>query len=289
MKQIIFFFIACFAVARSHASVVIQAAGASPEGYREFLKEHPAMKSHSQYQSEKRSENPRQEEDLFRIAESMDAPAELITTNLSNTANNSVLSPTSLNFLFDLTTKLLERSDFKNTQPIKILNCKARALLEIPLEKCRKVTVDFQAINRQWPFTSVLMIESSAFSLTTASHLEISDEAVYQFTLLSDTHKTVVFKGTYSQFMQQHFAAELLVEGSCRGFTASTDDFEIINSGTAFFKKDCVQPINNPKTSSSFSEWVQSNKTWVYPAGLLLIGGAIAYGLKDKTLVITKP
>ncbi|WP_413575887.1 hypothetical protein ACLVWU_15995 [Bdellovibrio sp. HCB290] len=290
MKQLICFFIACFAATDGFASgVVIQAAGASPESYLAFLKEHPSMRSHSQYQSEKQKENPRQEEDLFRIAENLETDPGFLIAKLQTINNSGALSPTSLNFLFDLTTKLLERSDFKNNSQIKTMNCKVRGLLEIPMEKCRKVQVDFQSISRQWPFASVLMVESSAFLLGAVNHLEISEEAIYQFTLLSDTHKNVVFKGTYTQFMQQQFAAELLVEGECRRFASNIEDFQIINSGSAFFNKDCIQPINNPKTSSSFGEWVQGNKAWVYPAGLLLIGGAIAYGMKDKTLVITKP
>ncbi|MEK2688940.1 hypothetical protein [Bdellovibrio sp. GT3] len=290
MKQFLLLIMGLFHSASCLASgVLIQAPGSSPDEFMKYLKSHPAAIPHSQFQSEKLRSNPRQEEDLYRIGDNMEVPAKVLAEKFKTIEDGGPLSETSTNFIFDLTSRLLERPDLQNNAQLKTLNCKVRGLLGIPMEKCRKVQVDFPAIGRQWSFASVVMIESAAFTLSAINHLDISSEAVYQFALISDTHKTVMFKGTYAQFMQQHFSAETLVNGSCRGFSSNIDDFQILNSGSVYFDNDCIKSASSPKNSSRFGDWIENNKSWVYPVGILLIGSAGAYALKDKTLVITKP
>jgi hypothetical protein len=159
----------------------------------------------------------------------------------------------------------------------------------MPLEKCPKVRVDFPAISRQWPAAQTLVIESNSYSISTANSLEVSIEAVYEFQLLSDTHQAVSFRGTYNQLMQQHFAFVPMVEGGCSGYATSIDDFNIQSSGTLFFSKDCLRPANAPPAGYRFSEWISENKAWIYPVGIILVGSAAAYGLKDKKIVVEKP
>ncbi|WP_413582602.1 hypothetical protein [Bdellovibrio sp. HCB288] len=290
MKQILLLFTGTFISTSCFASgVLLQAPGSSPEEFTTYLKSHPAAISHSQFQSEKLKSNPRQDEDLYRIGDNMEVPAKVLAEKFQTIEDGGPLSVTATNFVFDLTSRLLERPELQNNVQLKTLNCKVRGLLGIPLEKCRKVQVDFQAIARQWSFASVLMIESAAFTLSAINHLEISKEAIYQFALISDTHKTVTFKGTYDQFMQQNFSAETLVNGDCQSFSSNIDDFQILNSGSVYFNNDCIKSASSPKNTSGFGEWIEKNKTWVYPVGIILIGSAGAYALKDKTLVITKP
>jgi hypothetical protein len=269
--------------------ILIQAAGTSHTEFETFLKDQSEMISFSQYQVQRLQSNTRQEEELYKMGENLDATSKNISDSLRALKNSGPLSSTSINFLYDLSNRLQERPDLNNNFEIKMMNCKARSLVGMPLEKCPKVRVDFTSINRQWPTVQTLLIESASYQISTASSLELSNDAVYEFQLISDTHKAIQFKGTYLQLMQQHFVFEPMIEGSCREFSSSIDDFNIQNAGTVFFSKECLKAVNAPPTGNRFSEWMDANKSWVYPVGALLIGSAAAYGLKDKKIVIDKP
>ncbi|QDK46773.1 hypothetical protein DOM22_17225 [Bdellovibrio sp. ZAP7] len=290
MKQILLtFMISLLAVKAFASGVLIQAAGSSQTEFDSFLKEHPENVSFSQYLVQRLQTNPRQEEELYRIGENLEASPKNISDSLRLIQKSGPLSLNSVNFLYDLSSKLMERSDLKNNFDIKTVNCKVRGLLGMHLEKCSKVRVDFIAINRQWPTAQTLVIESTAYPISTANSLEVSIEAVYEFQLLSDTHQAVNFRGTYNQLMQQHFVFVPMVEGNCKGYATSIDDFNIQSSGTLFFSKDCLKPANAPPAGNRFSEWLSENKAWIYPVGIILIGSAAAYGLKDKKIVVEKP
>ena len=289
MKQIFLTLLFSLTTQIAVAAVVVQATTTSREDFNVFLNSHPEMVSYRQYFTDRIQSNTLQENILYKIAENLDAPAMEILQQLRSVESTGPLSSTSINFIYDLTTKLQERSDFRNNPEMKILHCKVRGVLGMPLEKCAKVKVDLQAIVRQWPSTESFLIESATYDLTMPASLEISSEAVYQFTLLSNTHKAVVFKGSYIQFMQQHLIAEPMISGSCDGFSFNIDDFNITSSGSVFFNAACVKAINTPPTANNFSHWMEKNKSWVYPVGVLLIGGAGAYALKDKKIVFTKP
>ncbi len=289
MKQI---FLAAFILAlanRSFAGVLIQAEGSSRSEFETVLKEQSEMMSLIQFQIQRLQTNTRQEEDLYKVGENLEAPSGNISESLRSVHNSGPLSPTSINYLYDLSAKLLERPDLKNSAELNLANCKARSLLGMPIEKCAKVSVDFTAIHRQWPIAQVLLIESKSYDIATANSLNLASDAVYEFRLLSDTHKSVQFKGTYVQLMQQQFIFEPMIQGSCSGFSANIDDFNLQNSGTIFFSRDCMKAANGPPSGSRFGEWWDANKSWVYPVGLLLVGSAAAYGLKDKKIVIDKP
>lgn len=289
MKQIFTALMMITMTSAANAVVTIQSPTSSREEFAAFLKSQPEAVSYIRYQAEKFQSNPPQEDALYRISENLESSPQEILNQLRNIESGAPLSSTSINFAYDLSTKLQERADLKDNLEMKTLHCKVRGLLAMPLGKCKKVKVDLVAIARQWPFMETLLVESSAYELATASHLEISSEASYQFTLLSNSHKAIVFKGTYVQFMQQHFSAEPLIAGSCYGYSASVDDFHVTSSGMVFFNPTCVKPINAPPVENGFSQWMEKNKSWVYPVGILLIGGAGAYALKDKKIVITKP
>ncbi|QLY24978.1 hypothetical protein [Bdellovibrio sp. KM01] len=290
MKRFILAFIIAFFTEKVFASgVLIQAAGSSPAEFDSFLKEHPEMASFSQHLVQRLQTNGRQEEELYRIGENLEASPKNISDSLRLVQKSGPLSLNSVNFLYDLSSKLMERSDLKNNLDIKTVNCKVRGLLGMPLEKCPKVRVDFITINRQWPTAQTLVIESNPYTISTANSLEVSIEAVYEFQLLSDTHQAVNFHGTYNQLMQQHFVFVPMVAGTCSGYTTSIDDFNIQSSGTLFFSRDCLKPANAPLSGNRFSEWLNENKSWVYPLGIILVGSAAAYGLKDKKIVVEKP
>ncbi|WP_413292683.1 hypothetical protein ACLSU7_14770 [Bdellovibrio sp. HCB185ZH] len=290
MKQILAITLILLISVKAFCSgVLIQSPGSSPVEFNSFLKEHSEMLSYSQHLVQQLQTNLRQEEELYRIGENLEASSKNISDSLRLLQKTGPLSLNSVNFLYDLSTRLLERPDLKNNFEIKTVNCKVRGLLGMPLEKCAKVRVDFLAISRQWPTAHTLVIESNPYAISTANSLEVSLEAVYEFQLLSDTHQAVSFRGTYNQLMQQHFVFVPMVQGSCSGFSTSIDDFNIQSAGTLFFSKDCLKPANAPPSGSRFGEWLSENKSWVYPVGILLVGGAVAYGLKDKKIVVEKP
>jgi hypothetical protein len=289
MKQLFMLLLITLMTGSVFAAVVIQSPTASREEYSNFLKSQPETVSYSRYFTEKNQSNSTQEELLYKIAENLDSPAKDTLAQLRSVESSGPLSTTSINFIYDLTTKLQDRSDLKNNPELKTLQCKVRGLLAMPLEKCAKVKVDLQAIARQWPSTESILIESAQYDLTAPASLEISSEAIYQFALVSNTHKAIVFKGTYVQLMQQHFVPDPMISGSCDGFSSSIDDFNITSSGLVFFNSNCMKAINTPPSENNFGQWMEKNKSWVYPVGILLLGGAGAYALKDKKIVITKP
>ncbi|UYL09171.1 hypothetical protein B9G69_001095 [Bdellovibrio sp. SKB1291214] len=289
MKQFFFAFFSVLLSIDTIAAVIVQSPTSSREEYNAFIKSHAEAVSYVRYFTDKLQSNSHQEDLLYKIAERLDASPKEILLQLRTIESGAALSATSINFIYDLSNKLQERSEFKNNTELKTLQCKVRGLLSVPLETCAKVKVDIQAITRQWPTTDTLLIESVPYDLTTGISLEISSEAAYQFTLLSNTHKAILFRGTFVQLMQQHFVPEPMVSGTCDAFSAAIDDFTIASNGLIFFNPNCTKSIKTPQTESHFIQWVEKNKYWVYPAGVLLIGGAGAYALKDKKIVVTKP
>ncbi|MFM6927715.1 MAG: hypothetical protein ACKOX6_04585 [Bdellovibrio sp.] len=273
----------------SWAAVLVRASGASPLEYSQFLSSHPELKTYSRLLVEKSQINQRQEEELFALGEHIQKKPDETLNKLKRAQADLPLSSTSLQYVFDLSKKGLEntksssaKKDFKN------LYCKTGTLMTPPVQDCEIMTVDFKAIQRQWPQTDIVMVESVPFNLNDAVFLEISSENQYHWTLLSDAQKPVHFYGTYQHFMRQQLATEDLTQGTCSGYSANFDDFMLNSEGLIFFNKGCAKMANAPQGPQNVSEWIEKNKAWVYPLGALLIGGA-AYALKDKTLVIEKP
>ncbi|WP_413558684.1 hypothetical protein [Bdellovibrio sp. HCB209] len=287
MKQLVLILMNTLcALSAAQASIIIQSPGSDRNAFETFLKENPSAISYSQYLRQHSESNPSQEESLYALAEKLDSPSNEIVLRLMNIPDR--LSSTSINYIYDLTNKLLERKDLSKNQDLIRLNCKVRGLLSVPFDNCGTTSLDFTAMKKQWPFAQGLLLESVAYSFTTSALVQISKDAVYSFTLYSDSHKAIEFKGTYSQFMQQHFVGEPLVDGSCSGFSSNIDDFTVQSSGAIFFKRDCIKAFQDAGKSRSLAEWAQDNKAWLIPVGILLVGGA-AYGLKDKKIVIDKP
>lgn len=286
MKQVAFLISTFLFLNYAPAAILIQALGSDPVAFESSVRDQSNFRSYSDYQIQKAQNNPELEESLYSVAENLDATANEIVSRLSSIQDK--LSPSAINFVYDLTKKLLERPDLARNQNLIRLNCKVRGLLTIPLDKCPAVTVDFKAIKAQWPFAKGVMIESAAYPVTTAPLQYLSKDAIYNFSLYSDSHKIVEFKGTYWQFMQQHFVGEPLINGTCSGFSSNIDDFTLQSAGSVFFQTDCIKPVSESGKSRSMKEWMSDNKSWLVPVGIALLGG-VAYSLKDKKIVIDKP
>ncbi|MGE5086526.1 MAG: hypothetical protein ACM3MG_09520 [Bacillota bacterium] len=290
MKTFIIFTLAF--VLGSHtslAAVLIRAPGASPQEYSQFVGSHPELKTYSRVLVEKTQINQRQEEELFTLGESIQKKPDETLEKLKRAQADLPLSATSIQYAFDLSKKgLANTKSVSAKKDFKKLYCKTGTLMTPPVQDCEIMTVDFKAIQRQWPQTDIVMVESVPFNLSDAAFLEISSENQYHWTLLSDAQKPVHFYGTYQHFMRQQFQTEDLTQGTCSGYSASFDDFILNSEGLIFFSKGCAKMANAPQGPQNVSEWLEKNKTWVYPLGALLIGGA-AYALKDKTLVVEKP
>lgn len=271
------------------AAIVIRAPGASPMEYSQFLSSHPELKTYARFLVEKNQNNQRQEEELFSLGEHIQKQPDDTLNKLKRLQADLPLSATSIQYVFDLSKKGLESTKSASAKKeFKKLYCKSGTLMTPPVQDCEIMTVDFKAIQRQWPQTDIVMIESVAFNLGDAVFLEISSENQYHWTLLSDAQKPVHFYGTYQHLMRQQFSLEDLTQGTCSGYSANFDDFVLNSEGMIFFNKNCAKMASAPQGPQNVSEWIEKNKTWVYPLGALLIGGA-AYALKNKTLVIEKP
>lgn len=273
----------------SFGAILVRAPGVSPLDYSAFLHAHPEAKSYSLYLAEKAQSNQKQEEELFALGEHLQKQPDETLSKLKRTQADQPLSSTSIQYVFDLSKKGFENTkSTKSKAEFKKLNCKVGVLLTPPSQDCEIMTVDFKTIQRQWPHTDIVMIESVPFNLNDAVFLEISSENQYHWTLLSDSHKPQHFYGTYRHFLQQQLPTEELTQGGCDGYTTNFDDFVLNSEGMIFFNKNCTKMASAPQGPQNMSEWIEKNKTWVYPLGALLLGGA-AYALKDKTLVIEKP
>ncbi|MBO9667133.1 MAG: hypothetical protein J7501_10005 [Bdellovibrio sp.] len=267
-------------------TILIRSGGASPVEFENFAKAHSESKTYVQYISEQTQENPRLEEELFTLGERLSQSEDLLP-RLEQLQKEYSQSPTALHYTFDLTKKLVESGKGTNLAGTAVLNCKARSLLQIPLENCKKSAVDFTTIQRQWPQVEYVMIESLLFSLNQSPFAEISKEAAYQWTLLSNSHQAVKFYGTYEQLMIQQLRFEPMAEGSCDGFSVNVNDFNVNANGLIFFNSECTKKIKEPQKATTYGEWFDRNKAWVLPVGALFLGG-VAYSLKDKEIVIEK-
>lgn len=276
------------APAFAQETILIQAPGASPMEFAESAKDKTAI-TWLNLQIQRAKNNPRQEERVLALSEILEKSPKDIVAAVDALQSEGPLTETSLQFLHDLSEKIQARSLAPaQIQYFKDLSCKTAGLTsETGAVSCSNVRVDMQTLRRQWPLTTVVMIEGKDFSIEDSSP-EIYPRSAYHWTLLSNSQKPVKFYGTYEQLLQQRFATENLVDGTCGGFSSNIDDFELSSRAVIFFSKGCMKALNQPKEQSSFAVWFDNNKTWVYPVGAILLGGALI-GASGKTLVIDKP
>jgi hypothetical protein len=152
---------------------------------------------------------------------------------------------------------------------------------------CPAQMVDLMKIKNLFPFTSKIMIEDKEFDLRLQLQASALTEGVYNWRILSDSHKALSFHGRFSELLAMSGQPEKLVQGDCDSFTHSLDDLEVLSRGWVFFNENCKKSLKAPETST-IAKWYEENKSWVVPVGIAVLSAA-AYQLRDKKLVITKP
>ncbi|HWU43777.1 MAG TPA: hypothetical protein VN132_10075 [Bdellovibrio sp.] len=290
LQNLLFIFTTAFAsFAFAHENVLVQSPGASPIEFEKALHETKTWTSYVDLQVSRIQKNIRQEDKVLSLSEKLQSSPTDLRNTLDQMQSESALTETSLHFLRDLSEKVLAGTmNPSDTTYYKSLFCKASGVSSdaIPSE-CGSRKVDLAVIHRQWPLAQVLMIENKRVNLEETSP-QIPVNVSYHWTLLSNSQKVISFYGTYEQFLQQHFVSENLVDGTCEGFSSSIDDFEVSAKAIVFFSKDCTKALIEPDHKSSFAVWFEENKTWVYPVGAVLLGGAIL-SAQGKNIVIDKP
>ncbi|AFY02901.1 hypothetical protein [Bdellovibrio bacteriovorus] len=273
----------------AQAQVLIQAPSASPAEFKKYLQENPSARSYSDVQTEKLQQAPQQEQQLFQLADlsPSEIPQGLETLNRLN--QQSALSSLSLQFLQDLTSKWQSGKLSPQAQSsVRNLHCKFSLLQdESSLTICAVETVSLENLRKLNPWMKALAVESQPIPLEESSRLKIVTEAPYHFTLISDSHASISFYGTFAQLLQQTNHPQALVEGGCGGFQSQIDDINLSLQARVFFTASCVQATNQADEETEKS-WVQRNKKWLIPTAAILVGGGI-YALKDKKVIIDKP
>lgn len=271
--------------------IFIQAPGASSLDFNEVAKHTKGVQSILDLHKERIQKNPLQEEKFFTLGEQLGRPAAELILEIENFHKMAPLTEVSLNFLKDLSEKVLagnlktsENTFFKN------LSCQSQLLTEDAANvSCRTSKVDLSALRRQWPQAQVLMLEGKMIPLEDLTlPPEILPSSLYHWILLSNTAQSLSFYGTYEHFLQQRLIMENYIDGTCQGFSANVDDFQIASKALVFFSKDCSKRLQRPLQKTSFAEWIDNNKKWVYPLGGVILGGVI-FATQGKTLVIDRP
>lgn len=229
-----------------------------------------------------------QEDSLFQLADNLNQSALFTLARIEETAKKAPLTPTALRFLNDLLRRT-ETTANTRTEKAAVKNhlCKIRNLIkDLQLANtCPGVAVDLEAVKQRFPQAETIFLESE--EVKPAHSLRILPDQNYNWTLSSNSYHSVRYYGTQAELLNQTFAFEPLVAGSCQ---APNFHIETNSLGTvqAFFSTDCIGLSTEEWESSRAPSWISENKNWLIPTGLLLAGG-IAFSLKDKALVLKLP
>ncbi|NUN04409.1 MAG: hypothetical protein HUU57_01490 [Bdellovibrio sp.] len=282
MRSLFAVIVTFLTVSAQAQSIVIRASGSSPAKFNDFMRSRSDATSfidHTQWHLQK---NTLQEDKLFQLADLNNQNSSAALQLIKQIQSEAPLTLTSLRYVRDLTDRLLEQKNSTAVQ-LELLHtyCKAAALLnEGPaLRSCASQVVSLKQIAKKFPTAEKVLVESLSFAWD--DNLALSPKTAYQWTLLSNAHTPVHFFGTFDQLINQHFAFENLIEGSCDGFSSNVQDFEAGNRGVVFFNDTCLRKIT---TASDKGSWIEENKPLLYTAGAIILGSLIVASAKGKRL-----
>lgn len=132
-----------------------------------------------------------------------------------------------------------------------------------------------------------LLLEDLAVSLAPNASIAVDPNEIFNWRLLSNSRRTISFRGSLQDLRTQEFRSDELIQGDCESFSHGLDDMELVSTASVYFNDACMKSLKEPETSRS-EQWLKENKSWVIPAGIAVLG-VLAYQLKDKRLVIEKP
>jgi hypothetical protein len=262
----------------------ILAPGSSPQDYQQFLGKHADLISVTDYLA---AVKPATDDKIFALADHLEDPADQLLAEIQNIHQELVQTEEGLLFIRDL----LDKAAMKKLSPPQKkswenLSCLNENLLNGVLPaNCKSEKVLLAQMIRLFPWAEGILVEHRFVRLQKDGALILASGASYHFQILSNTHKTVNFYGTYAQLSQQSFQPETWVSGSCDEFSAHADDFAIRETSLVFFNDRCVQSLKNPVLKTSAQRWISENRNWLYAGGAFVLG-AVVYGMRNKKMVI---
>lgn len=272
---------------------LLLAAGVAPQAYQQYLAKNPQVISLVDYLSKQPSDNS---EKVYALADRLDESIDQLFSEIENLQRDQTLTEEERHFLRDLLEKASSRALTSSQRAVlNRLTCVNDGLLgeenslvqNKSANTCKVERTSLSSLQKLFPWADAIKWEHRLLGLSGHGQLLTIAETSYHFQILSNTHQTVNFYGTMAQLKQQNFQPTPWVSGVCDQFNTVVDDFSLHETGLVFFNESCVQPLKNPEQTSSAKKWMRENKNWLYIGGALVLG-AVAYGLKDKTLVIDR-
>lgn len=268
-------------------TILIQAQESSSTEFTDFLENHKEAYSLIKHYQTQVQQNKVQENQLFKLADSLDDDLARVAQSIKAVENQAPLTLLSLRYIRDLSEKALMKN-IEARQRLEFLHayCKTALLLnEAPIvQSCTTQEVGLGQLNKKFPNHGTLLIESLPFPVSDKNPLTVSRQTAYQWTLLSNTHTPIHFFGTFQQLINQQFQPETIIKGNCETFNADTDDFEVMNRASVFFSSLCqkkIKPIEEKKS------WLKENrKTLLYTAGAIIMTGFMVDYMKDKEFTL---
>lgn len=271
----------CWSIPSFGETILIQSPDASEADYRLYLESHPEILSVASFFAQKAKRNHLQETQLMQLGALQIQDLNLNLNKIIELQAAGPLSLHSLRFLQDYTEKMLQKQiTLAQRQTLLSFYCKSFLLLQEGGQtfSCERKSIDLSQLKQKYPFTESVVIESRNF--LPHETIVLTAKTKYQWNLLSNSKKPITFYGTFDEILEQNFAFENLIEGSCSAFTAMNFDLNLELNYKIYFSNSCIVR----KDTLSEISFYEKNKPWIATLGVLLLGG-IVYSLKDKTLV----
>jgi hypothetical protein len=290
MKYLFATLIFCSAAFAHAEGILLKSSSVSAKEFDSFLADKKDLISYVDHYYSKLLSNSSQEQRLFALGDSVEQNISDVLRQVENIQMEFPQTEISLKFSHDFAEKLKPLAKTAGDKDrVEKLFCKSLSLQkDTDFAGCHKKVLDLRTLKLAYPQAEYLLIETQKISLKDQTTIEIAANVSYFWTLLSNAHKPVTYYGTFDQLLLQNFSFDNLVDGSCEGFSASVNDFEVNQRGLIFFNKACLKKLDRTDNQSSFSAWVSDNRKWLYTAGVILGGAAIAYTMKDKTIVMDR-
>ncbi len=222
-----------------------------------------------------------------RVLEASSLPASFFT-ELESFEKDPMFSHQQRQYVLDLLAKITETAPALR-QKITSHICQWSDL-ERPFhfeKDCHSTSQSLQFLRARENDLEFVSLEDLAIDEKDAWSVHLDPRKIYNWRLFFRNASPIFFRGTLDDLKQTPLQKDLLVQGDCESFTHQIADLEVVSRGWIYFSRECQKSLAAPETSS-IKKWYERNRSWVIPAGIILLGAA-AYQLKDKKIIITKP
>lgn len=280
----LFFLIFTFAQSSLAKKILLKHPEASAAAFQEYLTENEEYSSWVDTIFLETLKQPDQERKIFDFGDSLTTDPTYFLGQIQDIEKNESLSLLSLQYLEDVSLKYLQSDTGKvhRSEFIK-LYCKAQVLNDEGSAKypCKLKLESLAPMAQKYSWIDRILIESKA--IDPKNSVMLNEHTPYQWKLLSNSHRSVEFYGTYNDLIQTPFAASEFVQGQCDNFSIKERKINVKSATAVFFKPSCIKDISAENTQKSF---LKEASPWHYAMAILTLSASIMY-LKDKTLTIT--